>query len=577
MWGRALAGVLLTMAVGAQAASATTMTIPAGGKALISNTILGGCDANAYGYEVGSTLVPVASKANDCPTGSSINEPDVLVGPVSTSQVFRLYLQDGTCNQIYYSDGTPYNHALVTGTNPYTIRINDGGPGCPNVTSPSVPASNGGNFIATVTIYSPPTVTLTAPAPPANQGGYFNAANLGGGGGHISVGVSAQDNNGTGGIVTGISCTDNNAAVTVTNPAGQNTATMTGTVVVSADGTHSIVCLATSNRSGTGTVGTANTATVKIDATAPTLTVPTTPAVVAANSLSGAAISSYPTSATDAESGVSTIACTPAAPVTLPVGNTSVTCTAIDTAGNASAPRTFTVTVTPLPPPTASFGLISTSGPVATVVVVCSGASGQACTGTLTATSHWSSRKGSVIATAAAASPTTVTNVVVGQASYSVAAGGTTKVTLKLSSAAAKVLGKLYSLKATLALTGGVTHTVTFQYTRINATVLYAATFHPHATTLSAFTASPIPAGSTVVLKCGGGCSHTYKPKKSKLDMSKAVANRVFKPGAKITVTITAKNRIGQVSVITIRASAQPKYAKLCLSPGASRPAPCHS
>src|SRR5262245_7109910 len=123
--GMALLGGLMSIAICAPAASATTILLPAGYEATLSNTILGGCDANSYGYQVGSNaLVPVASKPSECTPGRS--ESNLTVGPFGTSQSFRVYLADGTCNTIYYSDGTPVNHALVSGSNPYTIAINDG-------------------------------------------------------------------------------------------------------------------------------------------------------------------------------------------------------------------------------------------------------------------------------------------------------------------------------------------------------------------------------------------------------------------------------------------------------------------
>ncbi len=165
---RAVALAVALIVAAAHAASAS-ITVPAGWRAVLSNTVLAGCDANAYGYVLGSSgNVRIGAKVNDCPGGTINPEPDATIGPVSSAQTLLIYLQDTTCNGTYYSDGTGNaNHALVTGPGPYTVQLNDAGPSCSVLNTSDVPSS-GDNFHTTVTLIAPP-------APSAVTG---NASNL---------------------------------------------------------------------------------------------------------------------------------------------------------------------------------------------------------------------------------------------------------------------------------------------------------------------------------------------------------------------------------------------------------------
>lgn len=73
-----------------------------------------------------------------------------------------------------------------------------------------------------------------------------------------------------------------------------------------------------------------------------------------AGTLSGATVTyTSPTATDNVDTNVS-VMCGPASGANFPVGDTTVTCIASDTAGNAATPTTFTVTVT-LPPPSLVF------------------------------------------------------------------------------------------------------------------------------------------------------------------------------------------------------------------------------
>lgn len=112
-----------------------------------------------------------------------------------------------------------------------------------------------------------------------------------------------------------------------------------GPQTVSVDGTVTFTCEATSG-GGTKT----ETVTVKRDITAPAITVPLTQTIEATSG--DGALAAYPVAnAVDPTSGLAApLACTPAAGTQLALGNTTVSCTARDEAGNQGR-ETFTISV----------------------------------------------------------------------------------------------------------------------------------------------------------------------------------------------------------------------------------------
>jgi probable HAF family extracellular repeat protein len=114
-------------------------------------------------------------------------------------------------------------------------------------------------------------------------------------------------------------------------------------------GATSVTCTATD---AAANVGSASVMVTVQDTTAPVIA---SHANVAAEttSASGAIVTYTSPGWTDAVSGSGTANCTPVSGSTFPVGTTTVTCTAMDAAGNAGIATTFTVTVTnTAPPPT---------------------------------------------------------------------------------------------------------------------------------------------------------------------------------------------------------------------------------
>jgi hypothetical protein len=108
---------------------------------------------------------------------------------------------------------------------------------------------------------------------------------------------------------------------------------------VSTDGQHTIYA---ASIDANGNKEAVQSASLKVDSTAPSLTVSNL--TVNATSPSGATVSTYSASATDATSGLASVSCVPPAPHTFPIGDTTVSCSAADNAGNSTM-QSFTVHV----------------------------------------------------------------------------------------------------------------------------------------------------------------------------------------------------------------------------------------
>jgi HYR domain-containing protein/Big-like domain-containing protein len=148
------------------------------------------------------------------------------------------------------------------------------------------------------------------------------------------VRVTATDGSG----IATLTCKLDGANATLANVATTAT-TKAGDVSTSAQGDHAVVCTAKDN---TGNQVTSTTQHLKLDSVAPTLTVSNI--TVDPTSASGATVSAYTTTTGDATSPPVTLVCTPAAPKLFPQGDTTVSCTATDQAGNATT-KTFRVHV----------------------------------------------------------------------------------------------------------------------------------------------------------------------------------------------------------------------------------------
>jgi hypothetical protein len=340
-------GLAVCWVVNSAQASAA-IVIPAGGQAVLPDGQFNACDHLVYGYILNGgprNPVDMNQPPTSCSTFSSTAH-GTTIGPFSTPQTLVLYVSDLSCTELrgqdvtYLSDGSStvssetgtVDHATVSGTNPYSVAINDGGPdGCVSWDVNSQPPAGSGNFDINVQINVAPALSVTAPSPPAGQNGFFNIRDVAADGGAIPVQVLAQDAAAqVPRSLTALSCLDDGAPTAVTHFSGG--ATATGTVLVSSSGAHTISCTAT-DAAGLTTTSTTGLA---LDTGRPSLALPGSPDIVVATGPDGARVASYPVSASDPDPGDSApVVCNPAAPAQFPIGDTTVTCSSTDHAGNS--------------------------------------------------------------------------------------------------------------------------------------------------------------------------------------------------------------------------------------------------
>ncbi len=253
------------------------------------------------------------------------------------------------------------------------------------------------------------------------------------------------------------------------------------------------------------------------------------------------------------------------------------------TASASSAP------VTVYPTLGASLGSTSTSGPTVSVTMSCQGLPSQSCGGSITLTSHVTTQGSNTIAVAAKAKkkpkpkPKKITTVrTVASGSYSVAAGKSVTVTLKLNSTGQKLLSQFYKLPATLQV-GGTTSakkTVTFSYGRLHISPSYTWAFASTFSYATELTLSGLPSKSKVTILCHGhGCPFSKRtfsaPKHGKLALASALKRRHLSPHSTVELQITAPNIVGEVVLFTVISGKQPSEKFLCLPPGARNPSAC--
>ena len=187
-----------------------------------------------------------------------------------------------------------------------------------NSTSPSTTATIHGTGTVTARFAladtTPPVIASTV-TPSANSNGWNS--------GPVTVTWSVSDPE------SGIASSNGCATTTLNNETALGGTTLTCTVI-----------------NGAGLSNSASV-TVKIDLTAPTLKLPS-PTVEAAGP-SGATVT-YDASASDSLSGVNTFSCTPASGSIFPLGNSTVSCSVKDKAGNALS-GAFSVAVQDKTPP----------------------------------------------------------------------------------------------------------------------------------------------------------------------------------------------------------------------------------
>jgi len=147
------AGVVMTLGLSgfAETAMGTELVLPRGDIAKVTQARWLGCNSLGYGYELDGGLEnELAFFPGGCEEAPA---PIATIGPYPQDHVLRFYLEDETCGFIFYSDGSAGSgeHANVSGSNPYVVKLRDGGAFCEYPPGQPIPPSEVGNLEATVT------------------------------------------------------------------------------------------------------------------------------------------------------------------------------------------------------------------------------------------------------------------------------------------------------------------------------------------------------------------------------------------------------------------------------------------
>src|SRR5207245_2313985 len=167
----------------------------------------GACNSLTWGYQLnGGANQNQFTFPGGC---GSAPGPNVTIGPFTTPQTLRVFLSDNTCGAIYYSDGLPVDHVIVSGSNPYSLRWADAGGFCERKTTTANNFS-GCNFCIDLAI-SDQAIAATATNISATEGKPFSgtaatftdAASPSGTLSDFSASIDWGDGTSTAGTITG--------------------------------------------------------------------------------------------------------------------------------------------------------------------------------------------------------------------------------------------------------------------------------------------------------------------------------------------------------------------------------------
>jgi probable HAF family extracellular repeat protein len=246
----------------------------------------------------------------------AINDKGQLVGVSETAS--------GQLHGFLWHNGMMTDLGTLGGSFSDAAAVNDAG----QVVGRSRIANGGQHaFLFRVADAMPP-MTSAAPSPEPNANGWNKT--------DVTVTLSSLDNEGGSSVKEIVfSATGSQAIVSTTVP-GASTS-----IILTNEGTTSLTYFA---RDNAGNQETARTLTMRLDKTVPVLNVPAN-VTENATSPSGALVAySSSVSATDNLDTNPIISCNPPSGTTLPIGTSTVTCTATDAADNTVS-RTFQVTV----------------------------------------------------------------------------------------------------------------------------------------------------------------------------------------------------------------------------------------
>lgn len=197
-------------AVAAQGTDALAIGGPAGGFVITPGSVatftslgFAACNSLTWGLQLnGGSNQALFTFPGGC---GSATGPNVTIGPFAAPTAVRVFMTDNHCNVTYFSDGTPLDHVIISGSNPYSLRFADGGGNCERANT-TFNTFGGCNFCVTLTIVDAPinaagtsisavegagvsatVATFTDPDPSATASGY--AATVSWGDGNSSSGV----------------------------------------------------------------------------------------------------------------------------------------------------------------------------------------------------------------------------------------------------------------------------------------------------------------------------------------------------------------------------------------------------
>ena len=147
-------------AVVAQGTDALAIGGPAGGfvitpgsVATFTSVTFAACNSLTWGYQLnGGSNQGQFTFPGGCGSGAG---PSVTIGPFAGPTAVRVFMTDNQCHVTYFSDGTPVDHVIVSGSNPYSLRFADGGGFCERANT-TFNTFGGCNFCVTLTIADAP-------------------------------------------------------------------------------------------------------------------------------------------------------------------------------------------------------------------------------------------------------------------------------------------------------------------------------------------------------------------------------------------------------------------------------------
>jgi hypothetical protein len=164
-----------------------------------------------------------------------------------------------------------------------------------------------------------------------------------------------------------------------------------------------------------------------------------------------------------------------------------------------------------------------------------------------------------------------------------VACGSRATVRINLNRTGRKLLGASYVLPTRLSVKGTtpMTRKVTFRYPVIKSLIIFTFSVAPDGSSsrLSQLTITHVPRDGKVTVSCrGAGCPFTkraFAPRHGQVVAAPTFRHSRLGRGASVRVEVLAANQVGKVVTLIPHAGPSVSSVKLCLPPGAARPAPC--